>query len=75
MQPPRLLAGSGQVRCTAVAAGSTDAGGNQISLILSISPIGDYSTYGLELTFDPARIDPTARNRRPDTTGGLTGAG
>jgi len=45
--------GAGEVRCTAVAAGPTPD-----SLTLTLSPIGDYSTYRLELIFDPARIDP-----------------
>ncbi len=56
----RLPAGSavGQVQCTAVAAGETDANGDLISLRLTITPIGDYSTYALELTYDPEKIDP-----------------
>jgi hypothetical protein len=56
----RLPAGpaTGQVKCTAVAAGSTDANGELISLLLTIAPVGDYSTYTLELTYDPDAIDP-----------------
>jgi hypothetical protein len=50
--------GAGQVRCTAVADGETDTNGALISLRLTIAPIGDYSTYTLELVYDPARIDP-----------------
>ena len=45
--------GAGQVRVTAVAAGDVPE-----SLRLTVEPIGDYSTYTLELMFDPARIDP-----------------
>jgi len=45
--------GSGQIKCIAVSAGPT-AG----SLYLRVTPIGDYSTYTLELQFDPLRIDP-----------------
>lgn len=45
--------GSGQVKTIAAAAGSTSG-----SITLTISPVGDYSTYTLELTFDPTRIDP-----------------
>jgi len=45
--------GPGEVRCTAVAAGAGPA-----SLRLTLAPVGDYSTYRLELLFDPARIDP-----------------
>jgi len=48
---------SDQVRCTAVAAGSTEAGA-LVSLLLTISPIGDYSTYRLELQDAPDRVDP-----------------
>ena len=57
----RLPAGpaTGQVRCTGVQDGpTTDADGNLISLLLTITPIGDYSTYTIELTYDPGRIDP-----------------
>ena len=57
----RLPAGpaTGQVQCTGVADGpTTDADGNLISLLLTITPIGDYSTYTIELTYDPGRIDP-----------------
>jgi hypothetical protein len=50
--------GSGQVRCTAVNGGTTDANGDLISLLLTIVPIGDYSTYVLELNYDPLLIDP-----------------
>lgn len=50
--------GSGQVRVTAVQAGETDEDGETVSLVLTVSPIGDYSTYNLELAFDPDRIDP-----------------
>lgn len=50
--------GTGEVRCIAVTDGETDADGNLISLRLSIAPVGDYSTYILELVYDPARIDP-----------------
>jgi hypothetical protein len=50
--------GSGEVKCTAVEAGATDASGDLISLVLTITPIGDYSTYRLELVYDPGRIDP-----------------
>ncbi len=51
----RLPAGpaTGQVHVNAVAAGPTPA-----SLSLTVSPIGDYSTYTLELSFDPNQIDP-----------------
>ena len=45
--------GEGQVQVTAVAAGDVPE-----SLRLTVEPIGDYSTYTLELMFDPARIDP-----------------
>jgi hypothetical protein len=57
----RLPAGpaTGQVQCTAVADGeTTDADGNPIGLRLTVSPIGDYSTYTIELNYDPNRIDP-----------------
>ncbi len=50
--------GTGQVRCTAVQAGSTDADGELVSLVLTVAPVGDYSTYRLELVYDPGRIDP-----------------
>ncbi|MEW5787781.1 MAG: baseplate J/gp47 family protein [Pseudomonadota bacterium] len=50
--------GAGQVRCTAVAAGQNDGNGDPISLVLTVEPIGDYSTYRVELVFDPAFIDP-----------------
>ncbi|PWV61195.1 baseplate J/gp47 family protein [Plasticicumulans acidivorans] len=51
----RLPAGpaAGQVRCTAVAAGPDAA-----SLRLSVEPVGDYSTYTLELVWDAAELDP-----------------
>ncbi len=45
--------GTGQVQVTDVAAGPEPE-----SLLLTIAPVGDYSTYRLELIFDPARIDP-----------------
>lgn len=45
--------GAGEVRCTAVEAGPVPG-----SLRLTLEPVGDYSTYTLELAFDPARIDP-----------------
>jgi len=57
----RLPAGlaTGQVQCTAVANGSTtNADGDLISLLLTVGPIGDYSTYTIELNYDPNRIDP-----------------
>src|SRR6266511_1746214 len=37
----------------AFAAGSTPR-----SLLLTVEPVGDYSTYTLELSFDPTHIDP-----------------
>jgi hypothetical protein len=51
----RLPAGpaAGQVRCVGVSAGPLPR-----ALVLVIEPVGDYSTYGLECLFDPARIDP-----------------
>ncbi|MCE4555808.1 baseplate J/gp47 family protein [Roseateles cellulosilyticus] len=51
----RVPAGTlpGQVRCTAVVAGST---AEQLSL--RIEPVGDYSTYTIELVWDASRIDP-----------------
>ena len=54
----RLPAGpaTGQVRCTAAAAGATDADGALTSLLLTVAPIGDYSTYRLEIQH--ASIDP-----------------
>ena len=45
--------GTGEVQVTGVAAGDTAE-----SLALTVAPVGDYSTYRLELVFDPARIDP-----------------
>ncbi len=45
--------GAGEVRCVDVSAGPVPT-----SLILIFEPVGDYSTYTLDLTFDPARIDP-----------------
>lgn len=56
----RLPAGpaAGQVRCIAAVAGETDAHGDLVGLRLTIEPIGDYSTYTLELTYDPEKIDP-----------------
>jgi len=45
--------GEGHVKVTGVAAGPDPE-----SLTLTIAPIGDYSTYTLEVMFDPARIDP-----------------
>ena len=50
--------GTDQVRCRAVAAGATDDDGALVSLRLTIAPIGDYSTYRLQLDDDPGRIDP-----------------
>jgi hypothetical protein len=50
--------GLGQVQTTAVAAGNTDANGDLISLFLTIAPVGDYSTYILELNYDPNAVDP-----------------
>lgn len=44
--------GTGQVKVTAVVGFGPD------SLRLTVAPIGDYSTYTLELTYSPARIDP-----------------
>ncbi|NIR30207.1 MAG: hypothetical protein GWN84_13030 [Gammaproteobacteria bacterium] len=44
--------GSGQVKVTAVAGLGPD------SLLLTVAPIGDYSTYTLELTYSPDRVDP-----------------
>ena len=49
----RAGSGTGQVQVTAVV-----AGGVPESLRLTVAPVGDYSTYRLELIFDPARIDP-----------------
>jgi len=51
----RVPAGNlpGQVRCTAVVAGPT---AEQLSL--RIEPVGDYSTYTIELVWDASRIDP-----------------
>ncbi|WP_209425144.1 baseplate J/gp47 family protein [Pararhodobacter sp. SW119] len=46
-------AGSGQVQVTSVAPGHTPE-----SLRLTVAPVGDYSTYRLNLMFDPVRIDP-----------------
>lgn len=56
----RLSAGPavGQVQCTAVAAGESNDDGDLISLQLTIAPIGDYSSYTLELIYDPGLIDP-----------------
>lgn len=45
--------GTGQVQVTALAVGDGPE-----SLHLTVAPVGDYSTYTLELMFDPARIDP-----------------
>ena len=53
--------GAGEVKCTAVEAGSTDADGEPISLILTLSPIGDYSTYTLELRLRPRPHRPVLR--------------
>lgn len=50
--------GSGQVKCTAVEAKDGDGDGTTDYLRLSIAPIGDYSTYTLELIYDTALIDP-----------------
>jgi len=44
--------GTGQVKVTAVGGLGPD------SLLLTVAPIGDYSTYTLELTYSPASIDP-----------------
>ena len=51
----RVLAGNlpGQVRVTAVA-----AGGDATRLNLRVEPVGDYSTYTVELVWDASRIDP-----------------
>jgi hypothetical protein len=46
-------AGTGQVRVTAAVAGPAPE-----ALRLTVAPVGDYSTYALELVFDPTRIDP-----------------
>jgi hypothetical protein len=56
----RLPAGlaTGQVQCTEVLTGNTDADGNLISLFLTVEPIGDYSTYTIELNYDTNLIDP-----------------
>lgn len=56
----RLPAGPGsdQVRCVGIAEGQSNADGDLESLILSIAPIGDYSTYRVELVYPPTRIDP-----------------
>jgi hypothetical protein len=50
----RILAGSasGQIRATAVAAHTAE------SLLVTVAPVGDYSTYTLELVWDVTRIDP-----------------
>ena len=45
--------GTGEVCCTAIVAGTGDN-----SLRLTLAPIGDYSTYRLELIEPPNRIDP-----------------
>ena len=45
--------GAGQVRVQGVADGPTPE-----SLILTVAPVGDYSTYTLELLINPAQIDP-----------------
>ena len=45
--------GQGEVRTVSAAAGPVPE-----SVVLLMEPIGDYSTYTLELVFDPARIDP-----------------
>jgi hypothetical protein len=50
--------GSGQVKCIGISDGQVNAAGDLESLILSIAPIGDYSTYSVELVYDPTRIDP-----------------
>ena len=50
--------GAGQVKCVAAAAGQVNADGDLESLVLTLAPVGDYSTYRLELMFDPARLDP-----------------
>jgi len=51
----RIVAGNlaGQVRVTAVAAGA-----DATRLALTLAPVGDYSTYTLELVWDAGRIDP-----------------
>lgn len=56
----RLPAGPlhGQVQCTAVEDGHYDTDGELESLDLTIAPIGDYSTYTIEMVYDPALIDP-----------------
>ncbi|MGD6978872.1 MULTISPECIES: putative baseplate assembly protein [Citricoccus] len=45
--------GAGEVSCVAVGAGPTSS-----SLELVLEQVGDYSTYTLELAFDPERVDP-----------------
>ncbi len=45
--------GAGEVRCTAIAAGPVAN-----ALRLTIAPVGDYSTYRLEVMDAPNRIDP-----------------
>lgn len=51
----RIVAGNlaGQVRVTAVATGA-----DATRLALTLAPVGDYSTYTLELVWDAGRIDP-----------------
>ncbi|MBM9594976.1 putative baseplate assembly protein [Roseitranquillus sediminis] len=45
--------GAGEVRCIHAEAGPVPE-----AVVLVLEPVGDYSTYTLELVFDPARIDP-----------------
>lgn len=49
----RAGAGAGEVKCISAVAGSVPE-----AVVLVLEPIGDYSTYTLELVFNPARIDP-----------------
>lgn len=49
----RAGAGVGEVKCISAVAGPVAE-----ALVLVLEPVGDYSTYTLELVFDPARIDP-----------------
>ncbi|MGD9614578.1 MAG: baseplate J/gp47 family protein [Alphaproteobacteria bacterium] len=49
----RAGAGAGEVRCV-----HAEAGPEPEAVVLVLEPVGDYSTYALELVFDPARIDP-----------------
>jgi len=49
----RAGAGAGEVKCISAIAGPVPE-----ALVLVLEPVGDYSTYALELVFDPALIDP-----------------